>query len=116
MTKWAISNYGFLLDNLYEKKIGEDLVFNNALPKSLTIIQTECLKAKPKLHNHENVYGILTIHNDFRGFIDATTYVYKCIMTSATTIQNWVSFNIALLFKTFGFLSRLFCPAFLPVT
>ena len=49
--QWAISNNGFLLDSLYEKKIGEDLVFNNALPKSLTITQIACLKAKAKLHN-----------------------------------------------------------------
>ena len=49
--QWAISNNGFRSDSLYEKKIGEDLVFNNALPKSLTITQVACLKAKPKLHN-----------------------------------------------------------------
>ena len=30
---WAISNNGFRSDSLYEKKIGEDLVFNNALSK-----------------------------------------------------------------------------------
>ena len=36
---WAISNYGFLLDSLYEKKIGEDLVFNNSFSKSLTLTQ-----------------------------------------------------------------------------
>ena len=45
----AISNYGLLLDSLYEQKIGEDLVFNNSLPKSLTITKIACLKAKPKL-------------------------------------------------------------------
>ena len=28
----------------------------------------------------------------------------------------WVSFNIAFLCEHFGFLSRLFCPAFFPVT
>ena len=49
--QWTISNNGFRSDSLYEKKIGEDLVFNNALPKSLTITQVACLKAKPKLHN-----------------------------------------------------------------
>ena len=32
-TQWAISNNGFRSDSLYEKKIGEDLVFDNALPK-----------------------------------------------------------------------------------
>ena len=45
------TNCGFLLDSLYQKKIGEDLVFNNALPKYLTITQITWLKAKPKLHN-----------------------------------------------------------------
>ena len=49
--QWAISNNGFRSDSLYEKKIGEDLVFNDALPKSLTITQVACLKAKPKLYN-----------------------------------------------------------------
>ena len=74
---WAISNNGFLSDSLYEKKIGEDLVFNNALPKSLTITQVACLKAKP---------NCITVW--YRQFImipvvliDATNYVYKCITT-----------------------------------
>ena len=31
LTVWAISNYGLILDSLYEKKIGDDLVFNSAL-------------------------------------------------------------------------------------
>ena len=44
--QWAISNYCFLLDSLYEKKIGEDLVFNSALTKSLTITQIACLKPR----------------------------------------------------------------------
>ena len=61
-----------------KRKSGRDLVFNNALPKSLTITQVGCLKAKPKLHN-----GVV-----YRQFIvipvvliDATNYVYKCITT-----------------------------------
>ena len=48
-THWAITNNGFRSDSLYEKKIAEDLVFNDALPKSLTITQVACLKAKPKI-------------------------------------------------------------------
>ena len=75
---WAISNNGFRSDSFYEKKIGEDLVFNNALPKSLTIPQVACLKAKPKLHNgmvHRQFIIIPVV------LIDATNYVYKCIAT-----------------------------------
>ena len=112
MTIRAISNDGFRSDSLYEKKIGEDLVFNNALPKSLTITQVGCLKAKPKLHNGMVYRQFIMIPVVL---IDATNYVYKCI-TTYTSIQIWVSFNIALLCKNFGFLSRLFCPTFLPVT
>ena len=77
-THWAISNYGFLLDSLYGKKIGEDLVFNNALPKSLTITQIACLKAKPNLHNGMVYRQFITIPV---ALIDATNYVYKCITT-----------------------------------
>ena len=75
---WAISNNGFRSDSLYEKKIWEDLVFNNALPKSLTITQVTCLKAKPKLHNGM-VYGQFIMIPVV--LIDATNYVYKCITT-----------------------------------
>ena len=46
---WAISNNGFRSDSLYEKKIGEDLVFNNALPKSLTINTSRVSKGKTKI-------------------------------------------------------------------
>ena len=77
---WAISNNGFLSDSLYEKKIGEDLVFNNALPLSLTITQVACLKAKPKLHNGM-VYRQFIIMMIPVVLIDATNYVYKCITT-----------------------------------
>ena len=45
----AISNNGFRSDSLYEKKIGEDLVFNNALPKSLTINTSRVSKGKTKI-------------------------------------------------------------------
>ena len=45
----AISNNGFHLDSLYEKKIEEDLVFNNALPKSLTINTSRVSKGKTKI-------------------------------------------------------------------
>ena len=68
----------FLSDSLYEKKIGEDVFFNNALPKSLTIKQVACQKAKPNLRT-----GVV-----YRQFIkipvvliDATNYVYECITT-----------------------------------
>ena len=47
--QWAISNNGFRSDSLYEKKIGEDLVFNNALPKSLTINTSRVSKGKTKI-------------------------------------------------------------------
>ena len=47
--QWAISNNGFCSDSLYEKKIGEDLVFNNALPKSLTINTSRVSKGKTKI-------------------------------------------------------------------
>ena len=54
--------------------------YDNALPKSLTITQIACPKAKPKLHN-----GMV-----FRQFImipvvliDANSYGYKCISTLA---------------------------------
>ena len=47
--RWAISNNGFRSDSLYEKKIGEDLVFNNALPKSLTINTSRVSKGKTKI-------------------------------------------------------------------
>ena len=76
--QWAISNNGFRSDSLYEKKIGEDLVFNNALPKSLTITQVTCLKAKPKLHNGMVYRQFIMIPV---ALIDATNYVYKCITT-----------------------------------
>ena len=69
---------GFRSDSLYEKKIGEDLVFNNALPKSLTITQVGCLKAKPKLHNGMVYRQFIMIPVVL---IDATNYVYKCIRT-----------------------------------
>ena len=46
---WAISNNGFRSDSLYEKKIGEDLVFNNALPKSLTINTSRMSEGKTKI-------------------------------------------------------------------
>ena len=46
---WAISNNGFRSDSFYEKKIGEDLVFNNALPKSLTINTSRVSKGKTKI-------------------------------------------------------------------
>ena len=46
---WAISNNGFRSDSLYEEKIGDDLVFNNALPKSLTINTSRVSKGKPKI-------------------------------------------------------------------
>ena len=76
---WAISNNGFRSDSLYEKKIGEDLVFNNALPlKSLTITQVACLKAKPKLHNGMVYRQFIMIPVVL---INATNYVYKCITT-----------------------------------
>ena len=75
---WAISNNGFRSDSLYEKKIGEDLVFNNALPKSLTIAEVGCLKAKPKLHNSMVYRQFIMIPVVL---IDATNYVYKCITT-----------------------------------
>ena len=75
---WAISNNGFRSDSLYEKKIGEDLVFNNALPKSLTITQVACLKAKPKLHKGMVYRQFIMIPVVL---IDATNYVYKCITT-----------------------------------
>ena len=94
--QWAISNNGFLSDSLYEKKIGEDLVFNNTLPKSLTITQVVCLKAEPKLHNGRVYRQFIMIPVVL---IDATNFVYKCITTKATSIQIWVSFNIALLWK-----------------
>ena len=74
--QWAISNNGFRSDSLYEKKIGEDLVFNNALPKSLTITQVGCLKAKPKLHNGMVYRQFIMIPVVL---IDATNYVYKSI-------------------------------------
>ena len=45
----AISNNGFRSDSLYEKNIGEDLVFNNALPKSLTINTSRVSKGKTKI-------------------------------------------------------------------
>ena len=77
-THWAISNNGFLLDSLYGKKIGEDLVFNNAFPKSLTITQIACLKTKPKLHNGMVYRQFIMIP---LALIDATNYVYKCIAT-----------------------------------
>ena len=48
-TQWAISNNGFRSDSLYEKKFGEDLVFNNALPKSLTINTSRVSKGKTKI-------------------------------------------------------------------
>ena len=76
--QWAISNNGFLSDSLYEKKIWEDLVFNNALPKSLTIAQVACLNAKPKLHNGMVYRQFIKIPVVL---IDATNYVYKCITT-----------------------------------
>ena len=79
MVQWAISNNGFRSDSLYEKKIGEDLVFNNALPKSLTITQVACPKAKPKLHNGIMVYRQFIMIPVV--LIDATNYVYKCITT-----------------------------------
>ena len=47
--QWAISNNGFRSDSLYEKKIGEDLVFDNALPKSLTINTSRVSKGKTKI-------------------------------------------------------------------
>ena len=53
--QWAISNNGFRSDSLYEKKIGEDLVFNNALPKSLTINTSRVSKGKTKIAQR---YGI----------------------------------------------------------
>ena len=53
--QWAISNNGFRSDSLYEKKIGEDLVFNNALPKSLTINTSRVSKGKTKIVKR---YGI----------------------------------------------------------
>ena len=77
-TQWAISNNGFRSDSLYEKKIGVDLVFNNAIPKSLTIAQVACLKAKPKLHNSMVYRQFMKIPVVL---IDATNYVYKCITT-----------------------------------
>ena len=46
---WAISNNGFRSDSLYEKKIGEDLVCNNVLPKSLTINTSRVSKGKTKI-------------------------------------------------------------------
>ena len=46
---WAISNNGFRSDSLYEKKIGEDLVFNNALPKSSTINTSRESKGQTKI-------------------------------------------------------------------
>ena len=49
LKQWAISNNGFRSDSLYEKKIGEDLVFNNALPKSLTINTSRVSKGKTKI-------------------------------------------------------------------
>ena len=76
--QWVISNNGFRSDSLYEKKIGEDLVFNNALPKSLTITQVACLKAKPKLHNGMVYRQFIMIPVVL---IDATNYVYKWITT-----------------------------------
>ena len=48
-TQWAISNNCFRSDSLYEKKIEEDLVFNNALPKSLTINTSRVSKGKTKI-------------------------------------------------------------------
>ena len=78
LTQWAISNNGFLSDSLYEKKIWEDLVFNNALPKSLTIAQVACLKAKPNSHNGMVYRQFIKIPVVL---IDATNYVYKCITT-----------------------------------
>ena len=71
-------NYGFLLDSLYEKKIGEDLVFSNALLKFFTITQIACLKAKPKLHNGMVYRQFIMIP---LVLIDETNYVYKCITT-----------------------------------
>ena len=68
----------FLLDSLSEKKIEEDLVFNNALPKSSTITQIACLKAKPKLHNGMVYRQFIMIPVVL---IDVTNYVYKCITT-----------------------------------
>ena len=76
--QWAISNNGCLSDSLYKKKIWEDLVFNNALPKSLTIAQVACLEAKPKLHNGMVYRQFIKIPVVL---IDATNYVYKCITT-----------------------------------
>ena len=46
---WAIWNNGFRSNSLFEKKIGEDLVFNNALPKSLTINTSRVSKVKTKI-------------------------------------------------------------------
>ena len=62
----------------YEKNIGEDLVFNNALPKSLIITQIASLKAKPKLHNGMVYRQFIMIPVVLIG---ATNYVYKCITT-----------------------------------
>ena len=75
-TQWVLSNYGFLLGSLYEKKNWKDLVFNNALPKSLTITQIACLKAKPKLYNNMVYRQFIMIPVVL---IDATNY--KCITT-----------------------------------
>ena len=47
--QWAISNNGFRSDSLYEKKIVVDLVFNNALAKSLTINTSRVSKGKTKI-------------------------------------------------------------------
>ena len=42
-------NNGFLLDSLHEKKIGEDVVFNDALPKSLKNNTNRLSEGKTKI-------------------------------------------------------------------
>ena len=49
LIQWAISNNGFRSDSLYEKKIWEDLVFNNTLPKVFKNNTSRVSKGKTKI-------------------------------------------------------------------
>ena len=108
VTQWAISNNGSRSDSLYEKKIGEDLFFNNALPKSLTITQVTCLKAKPKLHNGMVYRQFIMIPVVL---IDATNYYDLGHVHS-----NLSEFQYRFVMQKFRFSVPPLLPAFLPVT